>query len=304
VLPAQGYKSPPQNPRLPTGGFVKIPAFSKINLFLDVLGKRPDGYHNIVSVMQIVDLFDDISIKWNFDDLVKGCRVQLSCGAAGVLAEDNLVTKAAHALIEEYDLQGSFEIELVKRVPVGAGLGGGSSDCAATLLGINKLLGFKIPFSRLLEIGRSLGADVPFCLTGGTALVEGIGEKITPLPKMPPCFFVIAYPDIKVSTADIFARFSLSERSFNVSATVSAIMAQNLPQIASSFYNVFEPITAGLFPQIEKIITRFRAYGALGVQMSGTGSAVFACFNDEKSAFMASNRIKKYASQVFLCKPI
>jgi 4-diphosphocytidyl-2-C-methyl-D-erythritol kinase len=149
-----------------------------------------------------------------------------------------------------------------------------------------------------------MGADVPFCLTGGTALVEGIGEKITPLPKMPPCFFVIAYPDIQVSTADIFARFSQAGISRNVSATVSAIVAGSLPQIASSFYNVFEPITAGLFPQIEKIISRFKAYGALGVSMSGTGSAVFACFNDEKTAVMALNRIKKHASQVFLGKPI
>jgi len=309
VLNAQGYKSPPKNPRLPAGGFVKIQAFAKINLYLEVLGKRADGYHDIFSVMQSVDLCDDLIISVDFDAFDKTAQARLICGVSGIPADEkNLVIKAANVLIREYGLKQNLKFELTKRIPMGAGLAGGSSDCAATLLGINKLLNLNIPFEKLIEIGKSLGADVPFCLTSGTAVTEGIGEKIKPLPPHPPCFILIACPEIHVSTAKIFSRFDIKnikqqncERRENF---INIFEKKDLSQIALSLYNIFTPITAGLHPEISDLILKFRNIGALGAEMSGTGSSVFAFFDNEKTAQKAFNIIKKSVTKVFLCKPI
>jgi 4-diphosphocytidyl-2-C-methyl-D-erythritol kinase len=187
---------------------------------------------------------------------------------------------------------------------MGAGLAGGSSNAAATLIRINQLLGLNIPQKRLLEIGKSLGADVPFCLTGTTALTEGIGEKITVLPPHPACYIVIACPNIHVSTADIFSKFSASEKHHaNVSGVINAIVSQKVPQIAKNLYNVFTPITAEAFPRIASLISKMKKYGAVGASMSGTGSAVFGYFESEIAAVSALNRLKNHVNSVFLCKP-
>jgi len=291
-----------ENPRPPAGGFVKVQAFAKINLFLDVTGKRTDGYHNIVSVMQSVSLCDDLTIT-----IAPNTReVQLFCDTQGLPTDDsNLIVKAANVLIREFDIPHGFKIELTKRIPVGAGLAGGSSNCAATLRGINRLCNLNIPLPRLLEIGKALGADVPFCLTGGTALTEGIGEKITPLTPHPPCFIVIANPNIHISTAEIFSRLGGAFGDGDEKSTaqiLSAILKKDLQQIATSFYNIFTPFTSAIHPAIHALISQLKSIGALNAEMTGTGSSVFAYFSNEDSAQKAFT-IMKQQNTAFLCKP-
>jgi 4-diphosphocytidyl-2-C-methyl-D-erythritol kinase len=275
-------------------------AFAKINLFLDVVRRRPDGYHDIVSVMQSVSLCDDLRIEWLPGE---NSRVQLFCDEPGLAVdESNLVVRAAMVLIREYGICGEFRIFLTKRVPLGAGLAGGSSDCAATLHGINKLCNLNIPFTRLLEIGKSLGADVPFCLTGGTALTEGIGEKITPLTPHPPCFILIVCPKIHISTAEIFAQLGTLSPNPAISDTLHAISKKNLQQIATSFYNIFTPLSSATHPTIPSIINQLLSLGALGAQMSGTGSAVYAYFQSKNTANKALS-IMKSKHNAFLTSP-
>ena len=306
-----GFQSPPQNPRPGAGGFVKLQAYAKINLFLDVLRKRPDGYHDIVSVMQSVGLCDDLRISCSE---TTGERVSLTCNDPTLPTdESNLVVKAAKLLTEKYKIEYPIQIELTKRIPVGAGLAGGSSDCAATLRGINTLFQLNIPMKELTEIGRTLGADVPFCLMGGTALCEGIGEILTPLPQHPPCHIVLITPGIHVSTAEVFSRLNLVKTSIpghtsdtkGLISLKNALANGNVSQIAASFYNVFTPVTAGLHPEISDIISELRSCDALGASMSGTGSAVFAYFDNETYAQRACDKIgtnfKTYTA--FLTQP-
>jgi len=331
-----------QSPLSRAGGFVKVQAFAKINLFLDVVGKKNDGYHDIFSLMQTVSLCDELIISFAAKNFF-----EFSCDVPNLSDENNLVVRAAKILIREYDLPRGISIALKKKIPVGAGLAGGSSDCAATLLGINNLFGLNIPREKLASIGKSLGADVPFCLAGGTAIVEGIGEKITPLPPHPPCFIVIAVPKIFVSTAEIFKNLDAASRSFaesprqknqlheknfareNQKKIISAFsqknfsrsfeespqqknhekilraLSQNSPgEIAASFYNVFTPITSSMHPQISDLIARFETLGALGAQMSGTGPSVFAYFDEKKTAETAFDILKNSLEHVFLCTPI
>jgi 4-diphosphocytidyl-2-C-methyl-D-erythritol kinase len=301
----QGSKSPPENPRRSAGGFVKVQAFAKINLFLDVLNKRPDGYHNIFSIMQSVDLCDDLKIS--VCKKKNGGQVHLICSDFDLpTGESNLVVKAASFLLREFKRDENINIVLFKRIPVGAGLAGGSSDCAATLHGINKLLDLQIPFAELLEIGKSFGADVPFCLTGGTALTEGIGEIITPLAQHPDCFIVIACPRIHVSTSKIFNKITPENyKSINNEQREKIINNfSSFPRIAKSLFNFFTPITAGQHPEIYDIMSKFRNMGAVGTEMSGTGSSVFAYFENKDIAVEACDIMKRSVNKIFICKPI
>jgi len=317
ALQTQSFNYPRTNPRSPAGGFVKVRAYAKINLFLDVLGKRSDGYHDIISVMQTLDLHDELRIE----PVASG--VELTCNDKTLPTdESNLVVRAANALINECNISHGFKVHLHKRIPMGAGLAGGSADCAATLTGINKLCGLNLSQQTLLKIGSTLGADVPFCLTGGTALTEGIGEKITPLAPLPDCFIVVACPGIHVSTAQIFQKvrpavrpahsdnrghvcktthsLEAGDHLHRINDMLAAIQEKNLPQICSSIYNVFTPITSSIHPEIPALIAKLKNLGAIAAQMTGTGSAVFAIF--ENSAAQASN-IMKNENSVFLTKP-
>ena len=271
-------------------------AFAKINLFLDVADKRNDGYHNIISIMQTVSLCDELL----FRKIGKGGEIIFSCNAPHIpKGEENLVIKAAKILFEKFDINDSIEINLTKRIPLGAGLAGGSADCAATLLGLTELLDLDIPIEVLLEIGKTLGADVPFCLTGGTALCEGIGEKITPLAPLDSGFFVIACPKIHISTKEIFEKITLSGR-------VNARKLQELTQAGykKNFFNIFTKVTGKLHPEIYSLIEAFKNQGAFDAEMSGTGSSVYAYFDDEQTALNALNALETNATKVFLCKPI
>lgn len=295
-----------KNPQLTAGGFVEVRAFSKINLFLNITGKRDDGYHNIESVMQSLEFCDNIFItKGNLHNgtvKLTTSHPRLTTGA------QNLVVKAAKLLMREYGIMDAINIKLDKRIPIGAGLGGGSSNCAATLHGINKLFNLGIPLSRLIELGTSLGADVPFCLVSGTAIAQGIGEVLTSLPSPPNCTVLLAFPHIHISTTRIFNKlhYDMFNQGLSLNNFLAVYKTQSTSQIASNFANTFTAITAGMYPQITSLISGMRNNGALGASMTGTGSTVFGYFNNEHNAIVARNILQQLhpSTSFFITRPV
>ena len=288
-------------------------AFAKINLFLDVTQKRKDGYHNISSVMQTLALCDDLLISLDSGeenepsdspDSVRSVRLDINI--PDLPGDDsNLVTRGAKAIMEEYNITRSVNIELFKRIPMGAGLGGGSSDCAAVLHGMNELFSLGIPLHRLIEIGKALGADVPFCLMGGAALAGGIGEELTPLPLHPECYVILLCPELHVSTAEIFGRISpFQYNSLDLDKFMDAYNSGDLSRIAANICNVFTEITGSVHNEINELMDELMNQGALGASMTGTGSAVFGYFSDAVCAGSAYEQLKrvkrKFKTQVFL----
>jgi len=270
---------------------VEVDAFAKINLFLAVTGKRPDGYHELVSVMQSLELCDRISIcKSNTGNN----PVQLEIDNPYLPTGDkNLVVKAAKLLVKEYGLNEPIKIRLNKHIPVGAGLGGGSSDAAATMHGINQLFGLGISFNKLIELGKTIGADVPFCLMGGTALAKGIGEILTPLAPLPSCYVVLACLPVHVSTRAIFKCLGPQFQSLDIGGFMAAYEAQDVAAVAKNFKNTFTPITSEIHPQISTVISELQNLGAMGACMTGTGATVFAYFNSGNNAKKARNILKQ-----------
>ena len=265
-------------------------ANAKINLALDITGKRPDGYHDIRTVMQTVSLKDTLSMCKLFTPQIKICT-----NLKWLPTDDrNLVYKAAKILFDRFKPEDGIFIEIDKQIPVSAGLGGGSADCAAALCGISKLFNFPICRQELMEIGKSLGADIPFCIMKGTALAEGIGEILTPLPPCPDCFIVISKPPLCISTADVFRQFKMenvAERP-DIEAMVENISAGDIEKIAGGLCNVLESVTAREFPIIEKIKCIMRESGSMGTMMSGSGPSVFGLFADKQMAYNALSRLK------------
>ena len=280
-----------------------IKSYAKINPFLDVLGKRPDGYHDLRTVMQSIDLHDDLFIK------TSGGLGEFALSASGNGApqgEENLVWRAASIMAKEYNINEAFEMRLVKRIPMGAGLAGGSSNCAAALLGIRRLFGLEIPEGELASIAKSLGADVPFCLAGGTCLAEGVGERLTRLAPHPECIIVVAHPRLAVSTEKAFKSFCAEARKPNdagLSEFLSAICHNDLTKAALCLYNVFTDLTAGEYPVVRQLIETLEQSGALGASMSGTGSAVFGYFSCERAASKARQQLSG-AAETFVTKPV
>jgi len=321
--------NPLQNPRCSTGGFVGVSALAKINLFLAIAGKRNDGYHDIVSVMQSLELCDrltfshvgdDVSCVPQVDFIVADCTGQMQgvqkqlhsiCdNAAGVnhkkvhlpTGDDNLVVKAANLFMREYNITTRVKITLDKHIPIGAGLGGGSSNAAATLHGLNRLFSLNISQEELVALGAQLGADVPFCVMGGTALATGIGEKLTPLAPHPLCYILLAYPPIHVSTKEIFNMLQQPRLDSCTLAKLdsffTAYSSKDASQIAQHLENAFIPITSSVYPQITTLINDMKTHGALGASMTGTGATVFAYFENEHTAKRACDILQQRHSNV------
>ena len=282
---------------------VKLFARAKINPALDVIQKLDNGYHNIKTIMQTVSLFDIINIS-----KTKTNKIYLSTNLSWLPNDSrNLVYKTAEYFKENYDIKEGININLTKNIPISAGLAGGSTDCAATLIGIRNL--FKLPISNeeLFKIGKELGADVPFCLLRGTALAEGIGEKLTPLHYFPYCYIVIAKPSFSVSTESIFQNLninSISKRP-DIEKIIYYLEKEDLKGICNNLVNVLEEVTIKRHPVIEKIKKTMVINGALGSLMSGSGSSIFGIFNSKKSAIHAIKQIKfKYnIKDIFLTIP-
>lgn len=261
---------------------IKLKARAKINLGLDVLGKREDGYHEVRMVMQTIGLYDRIIIKKISEPEIK-IVTNLSFLPVN---ENNLVYKAAKILMDEFNIKEGVSIDLKKFIPVAAGMAGGSSDAASVLYGMNRLFRLNLSIEDLMKRGVRIGADVPYCIMRGTALAEGIGEKLTKLSPMPKCYIVVAKPPISVSTKLVYDNLDMSDFSNHpdIDGIIKAIEDKDLSALAGKLGNVLENVTIPLYPVIDKIKNDMKANGALNAMMSGSGPTVFGMFDDYEKA--------------------
>lgn len=279
-------------------------AYGKINLGLDVIRKREDGYHEVRMIMQTVGLYDLLKMRKIAED-----RITMHCNLSFLpVDERNLVYRAVKIMKETYGLRGGIEIDLQKRIPVAAGMAGGSTDCAAALHGMNELFHLGLSKEKLCEIGVTLGADVPYCIWGGTALSEGIGEKLTKIAPMPDCKILIVKPGISVSTGFVYQNLRLSEFSSHpdIDGMITCLEQKDLKGICDRLENVLETVTIGEYPIIKKIKDHLRKQGAMGVLMSGSGPTIFGIFSDTSAAEAAleSLREMKDVKQAYVVNPI
>lgn len=284
------------------GYTAEVKCFAKINLALDVIGKRPDGYHNIELIFDSINLYDTIDLR------LTESEISLSCTDKTLPTNNkNIAYRAAEEFFKYLNINIGAEINLNKNIPHGAGLAGGSADAAGVLLGLNELLvenGYiknSLPVSQLMDIGVSLGADVPFCIMGGTAFAEGIGEILTPISK-PDLNYVIVKPEASISTAFVYNNLNLSNRPDNFSArnAAKALNDGNLDSFISCTGNIMEPVTAKEVPIIYDIKKALSENGALLSMMSGSGTSVFGAFKDLKTAKAAAEKLNNFG-KVFVC---
>ncbi|MCI8294408.1 MAG: 4-(cytidine 5'-diphospho)-2-C-methyl-D-erythritol kinase [Lachnospiraceae bacterium] len=272
--------------------YLKLKAYGKINLALDVLRKREDGYHDVRMIMQTVGIYDQIELHRT---VKPGIAVETNLSYLPV-NENNLVHQAAKLLMDGARIQDGIHIQLKKFLPVSAGMAGGSSDAAAVLFGVNKMFRLGLSKEQLMEQGVKIGADVPYCILRGTALSEGIGEKLTPLPPMPQCHLVIAKPGINVSTRYVYENLQADalrpEQHPDIDGMVDAIRQQDLIQVAGKLGNVLETVTAKKYPVIEEIKDVMRKKGALNALMSGSGPTVFGLFTELGQAKAAYEELR------------
>jgi len=281
---------------------VKAPA--KINLTLDVIRRREDGYHELKMVMQTIDLHDKITIAETGDS-----RIEFTMNRElpdGCPPEDNLVYKAAKLMQETYSLPDGFRIKLTKNIPAAAGLAGGSSDCAATLSGINKLYSLGLTKEELCKLGVKLGADVPFCIMKGTMLSEGIGEVLTPLADLPPLWVVLIKPDISVSTSYVYSRLNLQKiySHPDTARVINCIARHDMNTLGPELCNVLETVAIPSYPVIAELKEFLLKNGAAGSLMSGSGPTVYGLYQDKTLAEIAyRTAMTKYPKyDVILCQ--
>lgn len=265
---------------------------AKINLTLDVVGKRENGYHDLEMIMQTVNLYDTIYIR---KTKVPGIRLKANYSWLPT-NEKNIAYRAAQLFFEESGINGGIAIEITKRIPVAAGLAGGSTDAAATLVGLNRLYETHYSREKLMEMGLKLGADVPFCIVRGTMLAEGIGEELTPLTPMPQTYVVLVKPPISVSTAVVYKNLDLNQikKHPETKIVIEALEKGNVQKIADHMSNVLEEVTIGMHSEIEDIKKDFMKHGAMGTMMSGSGSTVFGLFNTREAANKAAKFFKMH----------
>ncbi len=280
----------------------RIKAHAKINLGLDVIRRLPNGYHEVKMIMQSIGLCDELTFTKTDDGITLTCDdAELSCGG------DNLIMRAAGLMFDTFHISGGVHIELRKNIPIAAGMAGGSSDAAAALKGISRLFDLDVPLNRLMELGAAIGADVPYCVLGGTALAEGIGEKLTSLTPVPDFYLVIAKPDISVSTKDVYERLDVGEikKHPDIDGMVFAIESGSLQGILDRMGNVLETVTVKEHPVTDTLKRRIRELGAVNSLMSGSGPTVFGIFLSEQAADFACHQLRseKLAKQVFLTTP-
>lgn len=278
-------------------------AFAKLNLTLDVLGKRPDGYHDLQSVMTTVSIRDDVEI-----DVGTGKPWTLTCSKEGIPCDEtNLAWKAAKIFCESLNLDpDGIAIRIEKRIPSGAGMGGGSADAAAVLRALNRHYDMPLSIMALAELGAEVGSDVPFCVLCGTAMVEGRGERLRKLPDMPDCFFVVVKPQFSVSTPELYKKIDsvvIPEHPDN-RAMESALMAGDLSRICGEVYNVFDPVVTADHLELNYIKSIMHSYGAVTQQMTGSGSAVFAIMDNFEYAAVVCNMLKENYPEIYIGKPV
>ncbi len=279
------------------------PAYAKLNLTLDVLGKREDGYHDLKSVMQTISVRDDVEI-----DVGTGAPWRLLCNIPQIPTDEkNLAWKAAKVYCDALNRDpNGLEIRITKRIPVEAGMGGGSADAAAVLRALNRHYGNPLSILALAELGGRIGSDVPFCVLGGTAMVEGRGERLRKLPDMPDCIFVICKPDFSVSTPELYQKIdevAITNRPDH-QAMESALLAGDLEKVALNLCNVFDPVVTRDHLELNYIKSLFHQYGAVNYQMTGSGSAVFAVVSEFEIAAVICNMLRDSYPNVFIARPV
>ena len=273
-------------------------AYAKVNLTLDVLGKRKDGYHDLKSVMQTVSLYDDIYL-----DVNAGKDWELICDKEGIPCDArNLVWKAAKAYLNAIhkDVEG-LTMKIEKRIPSGAGMGGGSADAAAILRALNRHFGEPLTIMELADVGALVGSDVPFCVLGGTVMCEGRGELLRKLPDSPKCIFALCKPEFSVSTPVLYQKLDGVENPLHPDndAMEKAIKAGNLMEMVKHIENAFDPVVSAEHPEIDHIKEVYCRHGALATQMTGSGSVVFGIMPDMTSAEKAKEELQKTYVEVF-----
>ena len=278
-------------------------AFAKLNLTLDVLGKRDDGYHDLKSVMQTISIRDDIEI-----DVGTGKPWKLTCDKEGIPCDEkNLAWKAAKVYLDTIgkDPDG-LEIRITKRIPSQAGMGGGSADAAAVLRALNRHYDQPLSIAALAELGGLVGSDVPFCVLGGTAMAEGRGERLRKLPDMPDCVFVVCKPEFSVSTPELYAQIdnTVIGKRPDHAAMEKALFAGDIGEVAQNLCNVFDPVVTADHLELNYIKSIFNSYGSVGQQMTGSGSAVFCIVPEFEFAAVICQMLKENYPEVFIAKPV
>lgn len=279
---------------------ISLKALAKINLGLDVVRRRDDGYHEVRMIMQTINLFDRLEIK-----KIKESAIKIHTNLFFLpVNENNLVYKAAKLLIDEFGIQEGVSVGLTKKIPVAAGMAGGSTDAAAMLFGMNRLFGLGLSKKQLMERGVKIGADVPYCIMRGTALAEGIGDKLSPLPAMVKCPVLIAKPQISVSTKFVYQNLKLDDKTVHpdIDRLIEDIRNKDLKAVSDHMGNVLESVTIPNYPVISQIKEQMMDSGAVGSMMSGSGPTVFGLFDDSRTAQLAFGKMKRsgLAKQVYL----
>ena len=280
---------------------MKIKAYGKVNISLDVVGKREDGYHLLSMIMQNIDLYDEIEVE------KQECGIILECNKSYVPVDNrNLAYKAAEIFKERYDIVDGVKINIEKNIPVSAGLAGGSTDAAAVLKVMNKLFNVNATEEELMELGLKLGADIPYCIHGGTALCEGIGEIITPIKPFRDKIVVLVKPAFGVSTKEVYKNFNLEKvkQHPKTAEIINAIENDDLNFVASNMKNLLENVTLRKHKILIKIKEEMNACGAINSMMSGSGPTVFAFFDDMLKAQRCFEKMKKKYSDVFKTRTI
>lgn len=279
---------------------LELKAMGKINLGLDVLGRRANGYHDVRMVMQTVYLYDRITMTKTEEP---GIKVESNLFFLPV-DESNLAYKAAKILMEEFGIRQGIHIHLDKKIPVSAGMAGGSTDCAAVLFGMNRMFDLGLTQQELMDRGVTLGADVPYCIMRGTVLAEGIGEILTPLPSCPKCHVLLAKPPINVSTKTVYEKLDAlsSVEHPDIDGMFHALEEQDIRRVAACMGNVLEQVTIPEYPVIQEIKDIMLESGAMNAMMSGSGPTVFGLYESRETAKAAARRIKeqKLAKQVYV----
>lgn len=269
---------------------VKRKAYAKVNLGLDVVRRREDGYHEVKMIMQNIGVHDELTFQKQAEGItLKIDRIDLPTDG------NNLIYRTAKLIKEEYGIPEGVRITLKKRIPIAAGLAGGSTDAAAVFKGMNELFGLGMTQEKMCELGVRIGADVPYCIMGGTALAEGIGEKLTPLPDAPNAVVLLAKPDISVSTKEVYQNLNVAELKVHpdIDGMTKAVIRHDLSGIIERMDNVLENVTIRQYPVIDEIKNFMKEHGALRAMMSGSGPTVFGIYEDQGQAAEAYLALKE-----------
>lgn len=279
---------------------MKLKCYAKINWALDVVGKRQDGYHDVDSLLQSVDVYDTLQVELHTEDILYGY------GHEEPILDlyNDLCFKAVKEFRKQTSIQDKFCIKLNKNIPIGAGMGGGSADAAGVLYALNSLTQSDLPMDRLQDIGKRIGADVPFMLAGGSARVQGIGEVVTPIQPIPSYPMLIVFDDIPVSTKEVFQNVSLSNKRIDMDRVMQCLQNRQLSALRGYPLNALLDSAVQLKPEIRNIIEELYDHGALLSNMTGTGSAVFALFEDQASLDSARKALEIHRKCCMLAKPV